>query len=56
MLNGRSIQVKVVKDADGTIDIQPVDYEAVAKTITKSAILVIAAYLVGDTMRQLIIK
>jgi len=53
MLKNRSLQIKMVKDGTtSSVDTQPIDYHDLAKTITKSAIAVIAFYVGADTCRR----
>ena len=56
MLKNRSFLVKPVHDADmALVPTEPVDYNRVVETIAKNAVIVIAAYMGGDTLRQVLV-
>jgi hypothetical protein len=57
MLRNRAFLVKMVKDVDAIDEehVEPVDVDELARTVTKYAILVIAAYMGADTLRQVVV-
>lgn len=59
MLKNRTFLVKAVKDeevlAPMTNNVPPVDYNKVAETVAKNLVIVIAAYIGGDTLRQVLV-
>lgn len=57
MLKDRTFLVKTVKDRDldpNTRD-EPIDYNQLAETATKCVVAVIAAWMGGDTLRQVLV-
>lgn len=54
MLKDRSLSVKVVKDTPNA-EAQPIDYEALVETVTKSVLIGIGVYIGADTLRKVII-
>ena len=56
MLRNRSFLVKPLQDADMALTpVDPVDHSKLVETITKGAVIVIAAYMGGDTVRQVLV-
>ena len=57
MFRDRAFMVKVVKDPDVILsgDTEPVDVDELGQTVAKYAILVIAAYMGADVVRQIAI-
>jgi len=56
MLKNKSFLVKPVHDADMSLTpVTPSDYNKLVETIAKSAVIVIAAYMGGDTLRQVLV-
>lgn len=55
MFGGRSFLVKVVKDESNLSEPPPVDYSRIFALATRSAIIIIAAYMGTDTLRQAVI-
>jgi hypothetical protein len=52
MFNNRSLQLKMVKDQNVIDHSQPIDYEALAKLVTKSVVICIVSYVGADTLRR----
>lgn len=57
MLKDRTFLVKSVKDQDLKMSdpSPPVDYNKITETIAKNLVIVIAAYMGGDTLRQILV-
>jgi hypothetical protein len=51
-MQGRSLQVKVVKDGDPNVVSPPLDIDHLARVVTRSVVSVIGVYISMDILRK----
>lgn len=54
MLNNRKIEVKLVKNNQNSVESveKPINVDDLAETVVTGAIVLIGAYMIGDTVRK----